>query len=175
MASSTKTLKRSKKANSTETQAKGHVITVYDYPDKHGNFICQKLRYIPKRFGWRRPKPSNPPPDLAEPPDKRADPSNPNDNLLYWEPNLKNTTVPLFHAEQWVKASKQDFQIIVESEEDVMILENFGHVATCMGTGEFVPLSDTERINQEALAAILENEEGNPLEYITAWDWGDNG
>ncbi|MBA7528324.1 hypothetical protein ES705_20507 [subsurface metagenome] len=153
-----KTAERSQKGKFTGTQAKGHVITVYDYLDKHGNFICQKLRYIPKSFGWRRPKPSNLPPDLAEPPDKRADPNDPSDNLLYWEPNLKNTTVPLFHAEQWAKASKQDFQIIVESEEDVMILEDFGYVATCMGTGEWQP-EDKEDCRGRLVSIICDLDE----------------
>ena len=46
---------------------------------------------------------------------------------------------------------------------------------TCDGTGKFTPLSDADKANQEALAAILENDEGDPLGYITAWDWGDNG
>ena len=33
------------------------VAAIYQYLDKNGELVAEKVRYIPKSFGWRIPKP----------------------------------------------------------------------------------------------------------------------
>ena len=74
---------KSKKAKSTKKQSekqsakeKERVVNAFDWPDENGKLLAQHLRYEPKRFGWRRPNPDNPPnlenrADLNDPDDKK--------------------------------------------------------------------------------------------------------
>jgi len=74
---------KSRKKKSTKKQSekqsakeKERVVNAFDWPDEKGNLLAQHLRYEPKRFGWRRPNPGNPPnlenrADLNEPDDKK--------------------------------------------------------------------------------------------------------
>jgi len=80
---------KSRKAKSTKKQSekqsakeKERVVNAFDWPDEEGNLLAQHLRYEPKRFGWRRPNPDNPP-NL----ENRADLNDPDDKK-YWIYNL---------------------------------------------------------------------------------------
>jgi len=69
-----KSAKKEQKQQSTEK--KERVVNAFDWTDEEGNLLAQHLRYEPKRFGWRRPNPDNPPnlenrADLNDPDDKK--------------------------------------------------------------------------------------------------------
>jgi 5S rRNA maturation endonuclease (ribonuclease M5) len=116
----TKTAKKSKKATFTQRPAKRRIVKVYDYVNEKAELRHQTVRYIPKGFSQRRPNPDNP---------------------QDWIWDLKDTKTYLYHLPQWLSASKQDWQIIVEGEYDVETMEGLGFVATCnpMGAGKWKP------------------------------------
>ncbi|MBA7624783.1 hypothetical protein ES703_32195 [subsurface metagenome] len=115
MTTATKKQTTSRKTKS----AKKQIVKKYDYLDENGNLLFQSVRYDPKDFKQRRPDP---------------------DDRKRWIWDLgENTRLVLYRLPQWLAASKQDWQIIVEGEKDVETLERLGFVATTnpMGAGKW--------------------------------------
>lgn len=86
-AKNTKPAKKQPKPQSADE--KEYVVKAYNWPDEEDNLLAQHLRYEPKRFGWRRPNPDNPP-DLKNP----ADLNDPADKK-HWHYNLDDPDAAL--------------------------------------------------------------------------------
>jgi Predicted ATP-dependent serine protease len=125
------------------------IIAAYDYIDENGILLYQSIRFEDKNFAYRRPNPKNPPD-----PERRLDPNDPDDRK-HWLWELGDTKLIPYHLPQWLKFSKQDYQIIVEGEKDVETLENLGFVATTspMGAGKWK--ADYNQYCEGRLIAII--------------------
>jgi len=140
----------SNKTKSAKKQPKKRIVNAYDYRDESRELLYQAVRFSDKSFALRRPNPENPP-DL----ERRLDPNDRNDRK-HWLWGLgDDTRLILYHLTQWLAASKQDWQIIVEGEKDVKTLEKLGSVATTnpMGAGKWKP--DYNKYCEGRLIAII--------------------
>lgn len=140
----------SNKTKSAKKQPKKRIVNAYDYRDENQKLLYQAIRFSDKSFALCRPNPENPPD-----PDHRLDPTDPDDRK-HWLWGLgDDTRLILYHLTQWLAASKQDWQIIVEGEKDVKTLENLGSVATTnpMGAGKWKP--DYNKYCEGRLIAII--------------------
>ncbi|GAH72271.1 unnamed protein product, partial [marine sediment metagenome] len=121
-----------------------------DYRDESRKLLYQTVRCSDKSFALRRPNPKSPP-DF----DRRLDPNDPDDKR-HWLWGLEDKTRHiLYHLPDWLNASKQHWQIIVEGEKDVETLERLGFTATTnpMGAGKWK--SDYNKYCTGQLIAII--------------------
>jgi len=136
MKTATRKQSKSRKAKSAKEQPEKRIVNAYDYTDEGGNLLYQAIRFSDKSFAYRRPNPENPP-SL----ERRLDPNDPDDRKHWLSPwGLgDDTKLVLYRLPQWLEASKQDRQIIVEGEKDQETLEKLGFVATTnpMGAGKW--------------------------------------
>lgn len=128
---------KSRKAKPTKKEPQKRIIETYDYTDETGVLLYQKVKYGPKELltkddpksRFRRPNPANLP-DL----DNRADPNDPEDNLLHWIWGLADDTRRVLY---WLPEISDSLNIasgktlfICEGEPDVESLRKIGLLAT---------------------------------------------
>lgn len=155
MTTATKKRTESKKRKSAKTQAKKSIVKIYDYLDEAGCLLYQMVRLSDKSFAYRRPNPENPPnlerrPDLNDP-----------DARKHWLWGIGgDKRLVLYHLPQWINASKQVWQFIVEGEKDVETLEGLGFAATTnpMGAGKWKP-DYNERCEGRLVMIICDRDE----------------
>ncbi|GAI07839.1 unnamed protein product, partial [marine sediment metagenome] len=133
---------------------KPRIVDTYDYrdPDENQELLYQNVRFEPKDFRFRRPNPEIPPD-----PDNPLDPNDPNDQKHWLKPwGLgKNPKWVLYHLSEWLKASKQDWQYIVEGEKDVKTLEKLGFPATTNPMGALKWKPEYNKYCKDRLIVII--------------------
>lgn len=98
-------------------------VARYDYRDESGELLYQKVRYDPKDFRQRAPKPGG-----------------------GWNYSLKGIEKVLYRLPEVLEADPEETIFIVEGEKDVDRLHGLGLVATCNfdGAGKWLdPYTDT--------------------------------
>lgn len=104
----------------------GELVTTYRYVDEKGKLIAEKLRFHPKTFLWRTPKPNG-----------------------GWNWKVKRDTLPLYRLDE-VVAAKTVY--ITEGEKDADRLRALGVTATTAPNGanswrsDFCPVFTEKRV-----------------------------
>lgn len=96
--------------NGNGKRAYGKVVTAYDYPDEHGELLCQSVRTDPKGFFQRRP-----------------------DGNGAWINNLQGVRRVLYRLPELLNAREDrpdEWRFVVEGEKDVDRLVSLGLIAT---------------------------------------------
>ncbi len=121
-----------------QANGKRRRVAAYDYNDLDGNLLYQKLRYVPKGFGERRP-----------------------DGNGGWIWKLKGVKRILYRLPKVVEAVKTNKIIfIVDGEKDVDTVEKLGLTATCnpFGNGEW-RASYTQTLTSGRIVIIADKDE----------------
>lgn len=94
------------------------IVATYNYCDETGSLLFQAVRYEPKNFKQRRPKP---------------------DGTEGWEWNLKGVPLVPYRLPELLAADPGAVVFIPEGEKDVDNIRKHGGVATCnpMGAGKW--------------------------------------
>jgi len=92
------------------------IVATYDYVDRDGELLYQKLRYEPKAFRLRRP-----------------------DGKSGWNFNLKGVTRVLYRYDEVASASMSEWVFVCEGEKSADAIRSLGVTSTTnpMGTGEW--------------------------------------
>lgn len=93
------------------TNAKPQITAEYDYHDEGGNLVCQVVRYEPKDFRQRRPKPDG-----------------------GWDWSVKGLRVVPYRLSELLAEPAQPV-VVVEGEKDADKLAGVGVLATCNAGG----------------------------------------
>jgi hypothetical protein len=92
-------------------RARGEIVATYDYHDRDGVLVAQKVRYLPKRFAWRRPDASA---------------------RVGWRWGLNGPVPGLY---RWPELIDAPVVFLTEGEKAADLLRNVGLVATCPPAG----------------------------------------
>ena len=105
-------------ATAAHSGSKSKIVATYDYRNESGELLYQVVRYHPKDFRQRRPKPSG-----------------------GWVWSVKGCRMVPYHLSMLLAAAMTHVMLIVEGEKDVERAERLGIVATCnaMGAGKWWP------------------------------------
>ena len=98
-------------ANGQEGNNQPQIVATYDYRDEHGELLFQVVRYDPKDFRQRRPKPGG-----------------------GWVWSVKNVRVVPYRLPELL-AQPDETVFVVEGEKDVDSLRRIGVLATCNAGG----------------------------------------
>lgn len=91
---------------------KPEIVATYDYRDERGELLYQVVRFDPKGFRQRRPKPGG-----------------------GWEYSVKGTRLVLYHLREVLAADPSGNVLIVEGEKDADRAAGMGMVATTCAMG----------------------------------------
>lgn len=100
------------RASATATNGHRRIVATYDYLDADGNLVHQTVRYAPKDFHQRRPKPGG-----------------------GWIWNLEGVSTVLYRLPELIAADPAKTVFIAEGEKDADRLRTHGLVATCNAGG----------------------------------------
>ena len=108
------------------------VAAIYKYLDKNGKIVAEKVRYIPKSFGWRIPKP-----------DGRYD---------YHKPEI----VPPYNV---AVLEKSEAVFLVEGEKDVDTLTKYGLPAVSLPDGAHWENEYTKYFSDKVIVILPDNDD----------------
>ena len=113
-------------------------VAWYDYRDESGELLFQKVRYEPKDFRQRAPKPGG-----------------------GWNYSLKDVRKVLYRLPELLEAGPEETIFMLEGEKDVDRLHGLGLVATCNFDGAGKWLDDyTESLVDKNVVILPDNDDG---------------
>lgn len=117
---------------SRKVRERPSIIATYDYVDRDGTLVAQKVRFATKEFGWRRPDA-----------DARGG----------WRWGLDGTPAPALY--RWSELEKASLVFVVEGEKAVDRLHTLDLVATCGPAGASTWKGSSELLDTVSAAAVI--------------------
>ena len=130
---------RAEPAGKAKGNGKPRIVATYDYRDEAGNVLFQVVRYDPKDFRQRRPKPGG-----------------------GWDWSVKGVRVVPYHLPQLL-AEPTRAVAVVEGEKDVDNLARIGVLATCNagGAGKWTA-EHSQYLAGRPVIVLADNDERGP-------------